>query len=180
MLRRCRRSCRTLDATFWYKSDSRTSAAGLWKKIFIARLYEHPPLKGQFRIFYASQDRLARSPYASPCWLGCNCLGWKCAGNRDRKYIRTLWRRTAAVRRARGEPRLVSKRTSQTPFEARGSVVSSRRIFHNMSGKSIADRRLRILPGTHASQHCCPQAENIIQNCHCFFCILILRQSIFL
>lgn len=123
------------------------------KKYLSSRLYEHPPLKGQFRISYASPDRLARSLYTSPCWLGCNCLGWKCAGNRDRKYIRNLWRRTATVHRARSEPRLVSKRTSQTPFAAWGSVVSSRCIiFYNISEKRIADRRLRILLRTRASQ----------------------------
>lgn len=145
------------------------------KKKFIAHLYEHPPLKGQFRISYASQDRLARSPHASPCWLGCNCLGWKCAGNRDRKYIRNLWCRTAAVRRARGEPRLVSKRTLRTPFEARGNVVPSRRIFHNMSRKPYC-RSSTSNPsknGTHASQVLRRGAQNYsAQNYHYFLCII--------
>jgi len=113
---------------FWYKSFVRRRPV-FEKKYLSSRLYKHLSLKGQFCISYASPDRLARSPYTSPCWLGCNCLGWKCAGNRDRKYIRNLWRRMATVHRTCGELRLVSKRTSRTLFAAWNSVVLSIILF---------------------------------------------------
>ena len=122
----------------------------IYRPVFISIFH----WKGNFAYppVYASSDRLARSPYTSPCWLGCNYLGWKCVGNRDRKYIRNLWRRTTIVHRTRGELRLVSKRTSRTLFAAWDSVVLSIILFSIIYRKRIADRRLRILLRTRASQ----------------------------